>query len=50
MGSANEVKCYIVMSSLIGWPHTQNDLIVKQVQSGLLKWYNAMLLNELDFF
>ena len=25
MGSANERRCYIVMSSLIGWAHTQND-------------------------
>ena len=25
MGSANETRCYIVTSSLIGWAHTQND-------------------------
>ena len=26
MGAANEGWCYIVMLSLIGWAHTQNDL------------------------
>ena len=25
MGSANERQHYIVMESLIGWAHTQND-------------------------
>ena len=25
MGSANQRQCYIVMLSLIGWAHTQND-------------------------
>ena len=25
MASANERRCYIVMPSLIGWAHTQND-------------------------
>ena len=25
MGSVNERRRYIIMSSLIGWSHTQND-------------------------
>ena len=38
MGSANERRCYIVTSSLIGWAHSHNDPCILPCQVSIYHW------------
>ena len=46
MGSANERQYYIVMASLIGWTHTQNDTHCMQIIHRLLVWTFYKLVKQ----
>ena len=42
MGPTNERRCYIVTSSLVGWPHTQHDPCTSISQISPLYWRHEL--------
>ena len=50
MGSPNERRCYIMISSLIGWAHTQNNHCFLSARSGYSRadlWMTPIVLGKI---